>query len=131
MVKKERNIVLACHHPDLEEALELLLEEYGKVTRVSGYDELRERAHQEEFDTYFMDLNYGTPGATDISPAREIYQIVRERVERGQTTFIGFSFSQPTQEAARQEGIPAYDTSDLTQLSTLENYLTHSRGATK
>ena len=78
-----------------------------EVTAVGRVDEMRARVLEGPFDLYFMDLNLGHPGSPDVSPAIEIWGMVRERVEQGLTKFLGISAADAAVAAAKADGIPA------------------------
>jgi len=64
------------------------------------------------FEKYLMDLNLGSPGSPDITPARLVYAHLRTSIEQGRVKFLGVSGNSVTRENARAEGIPARDICD-------------------
>lgn len=65
-------------------------------------------ARQKEYGRYFMDLNLGNSNSPDVTPAINVYTIVRERVESGEAKFVGISGNPDAVSSAREKGIPAF-----------------------
>ena len=78
------------------------------VTQVSDPEEMIRLAEQNKHCAYIMDLNFGKPGSSDITPAVHVYDKVRGRVEAGKARFVGVSGNRDVVEAAKLHGIPSY-----------------------
>ena len=104
----DRTALLGIRDCDLRETL-------VEIGRVMGYTvasaqtqtELEELAKKKPFDLYVMDLNFKANDKYDLTPARTIYALVRERVEAGHARFVGISGYDNLVELAKREGIPA------------------------
>jgi hypothetical protein len=81
-----------------------------EVEYAQGPEEMVERARSEEHVRYIMDANFGVPGGEDINPSLRVWEVVRDRVERGEAKFIAVSARQDVVEAADVSGMPSEST---------------------
>ena len=79
------------------------------VTKAVTPEEIIRLAEQNQHYAYIMDLNFGKPGSRAITPAIQVYNKVRSRVDAGEAIFAGVSGDPDIVKAAKQQGIPAYD----------------------
>jgi len=104
---KDLSILIGLHDSDMLEWSKMSAEIDGfKVYTASALDEMRVLMNAKQYCGYLMDLNLGR-GGTDLSPAREIYALVRNRVERNEAVFLGVSGRDDAVEMALEEHIPA------------------------
>lgn len=104
---KDLSILLGLHDPDILELTKVSAEFDGfKVYAASTMKEMRILMRDKQYCGYLMDLNLGY-GGIDISPAREIYTLVRRYVERNEAFFLGISGRDDVVKMALQEHIPA------------------------
>lgn len=102
------SILIGLHDADTLEWTKTSAEIDGfKVYTASTLDEMKVLMKAQHYRGYLMDLNLGHPKADEISPAREVYALVRKRVEQGEAVFLGVSGRDKTLEAALREDIPA------------------------
>jgi hypothetical protein len=73
----------------------------------SSFEEMLAKTRGKKYGKYYMDINFGRPNREDIEPARRIYELVRERVERGEADFLAVSANQDIATLAREAGIPS------------------------
>ncbi|MEK6927344.1 MAG: hypothetical protein AABX11_02835 [Nanoarchaeota archaeon] len=100
--------LLGLHTKAIAVLTEACLQRKGYETeQVKTPVEMSARARTGEYSLHIMDLNLGVSGATDITPGREVYDLVRDRVGRGEALFLGISGSVETVELAERERIPA------------------------
>ena len=78
-----------------------------------SFEELRAHAADAGVYAILMDINYSHPGTGDISSGREIYEMVKPRVEQGYAKFLGIAGSPDAVENARRLGIPCEEKSNL------------------
>ena len=90
-----------------------LTSSHFSVTKAATPEEMIRLAEPNQHYAYIMDLNFGKPGSSDITPALSVYNQVRSRVEAGEAKFVGISGNPTTVEAAKQQGIPAYYKTDF------------------
>ncbi len=102
------SILMGLHDPDTLEWTKISAEAHGfKVYTASTLDEMKALMNAQQYRGYLMDLNLGYPGADEISPAREVYALVRKMVEKREAIFLGVSGKEEALEAALKEHIPA------------------------
>ncbi len=65
------------------------------------------------YDLYLMELNLGNPNSLDITPAKQVYNMVKHKLEKGEGVFYGVSGNIDTVCNAEEAGIPAIDRNDL------------------
>ena len=83
-----------------------------KVTVARTHEEML-RLAKEQFTCYLMDLNFGSPNSPDVTPAEQVYDLVKERVGSGRSVFMGISNNMQAVALARTKGIPAEDKGDF------------------
>lgn len=66
-----------------------------------------------QYDFYLMDANLGKSGDLDISPAHQVYNLIKDRVENNEAIFLTVSQPSEVVKKAEQEGLPALNTSKL------------------
>jgi hypothetical protein len=81
--------------------------------------EMLERARSGEHVRYVMDANFGYEGSGNITPSSEVWEVVRDRVERGEAKFMAISGSEAVIEATRSLGIPAELKTDFTKIDKI------------
>ncbi len=102
------SILIGLHDPDILEWTRISAEATGfSVYTASTLDEMKALMKAQQYRGYLMVLNLGHPGAEEISPAREMYALVRKRVEQEEAVFMGVSGRDEVVEAALKEHIPA------------------------
>ena len=79
------------------------------VKKTDSLNEMLEEVQKERYDSYFMDVNLGDSNGEDINPARQVYDLVRERVEKEDAKFIASSHNYIPLDKADEEEIPAMD----------------------
>lgn len=101
------SILIGLHDADTLEWTKTSAEVDGfKVYTASTLDEMKVLMKAQHYRGYLMDLNLGI-GGVNISPAQEIYALVRYRVEQKEAVFLGVSGRYEAVEAALREHIPA------------------------
>ncbi len=78
--------------------------EYNSVSTRGGLDLA---VREEGFDAILMDANFPISGGYDVSPARDVYQLVEPRVKAGQAYFMAISNFLEVVEATKALGVPA------------------------
>jgi hypothetical protein len=119
--------LVGMHDPTMCRIITRLLQTRGyNVTTVSTILEMRaamnpqDNAPAKEYAHYHMDVNLGVPFGTDLSPAQEVYDRVRDRVEAGNATFMTQSGSQERVDAALEQSLPCKISLDIpSYLNTL------------
>ena len=110
MSQEDLTALIGLHNGSFLDTCREFLERFGyKVDVVSYSEEMIEMASRNSYQRILMDLNLGSPGSVDITPAVEVYNLVKSRVESRATKFIGISGNDVTIEAAVTQGIPAED----------------------
>ncbi len=71
-------------------------------------EKMLDYAKGKTYDRYFMDLNLGNSNSPDVTPAINVYDVVRERVESSEAKFVGISGNSDAVTTAQKRGIPAY-----------------------
>jgi ActR/RegA family two-component response regulator len=80
----------------------------GWTVRTTGQrEEMLTLARTEPFDYYIMDANLGQKNSPDITPAIDVYNIVQERVIRGDAKFLALSANSAAIQACKDYQIPA------------------------
>ena len=77
------------------------------VETVDNPEDMFIRVRGKQYHAYFMDTNLGDIARTDISCSRDVYEIVKPKVESGQAYFMSVSDTDKAVEKARDQGIPA------------------------
>lgn len=112
--KPNLTAIVGVHDSRIGPWFQMLLNARGyDVTVVGTMDDMRRLVGDKEHQVYMMDLNLGFSGIEDISPATEIYDMVRTRVEQKHAVFLGFSYNRITVENAHKADIPACLTDEL------------------
>ncbi len=103
-----KRILLGLHDLGLVNSYKLNCElrDY-EVDYAPTIEQMIEQAKKAEHQAYLMDVNLGSPGSEDITPAVEVFNLVRSRIVEGLAKFIGISGDFKVVEAARKQGIPA------------------------
>ena len=105
--------LLGIHDEGLLDTYSEALSIYGySVTKAPTPEEMTRLAEQNQHYAYIMDLNFGKPGSTDITPAVNVYDIVKSRAA-GKSKFVGISSNLEAVDAAKQRGIPAFYKTDF------------------
>jgi len=108
---KDLSILLGLHDADILEWSKISAETAGfSVYSTSCLKDMKVLMKGREYVGYLMDLNLRSDGGIhplDITPAREVYALIRERVERQEAVFLGVSGRDEVVEAALKEQIPA------------------------
>jgi hypothetical protein len=103
-----KTALIGIHDTGLRDSLVCFAKGRGyDVTDVGNSEDMMTYSRSIRYGVYLMDLNLGMRGSSDISPAREVYGIVKERVERGDARFLGISANDEAVRNARSEGMPA------------------------
>jgi hypothetical protein len=66
-----------------------------------------------------MDLNLGEPGYVEIRPAKQVWELVHNKVDGTNIRFFGVSNRPETVSLAEQEGIPSKITHEFDLLEFL------------
>lgn len=102
------SILIGLHDPDILEWSKISAAAAGfSVYSALTLEEMKALMGEKQYCGYLMDLNLGHRGAEDISPAIEVYALVRERVEHREAVFLGVSGRDAAVEAALEKNIPA------------------------
>ncbi len=110
MVEGGLTALVGLHDKMLVSAVRDALDYFGyKADFVTAPVEMIRLAQEKPYDCYLMDLNLGSPGGEDISPAESIYGIVKQRVESGRAKFLAISARERVVKAALAKGIPSKD----------------------
>lgn len=104
----EKTVLLGLHDEGVAKA-------YARFCRACGYtptlvrtkSEMVARVTSEQYTVYIMDANLDNPGAVNIGPAVEVYNLIVHRVTAGEARFVAVSAEVKTVELARQQGLPA------------------------
>lgn len=100
-------ILVGLHDADILEWTRISAETAGfSAYTASTLEEMKALVNAKSYRGYLMDLNLGI-GGVNISPAQEIYALVRYRVEQKEAVFLGVSGRDEVVQAALQEHIPA------------------------
>lgn len=102
-----KKALLGIHNPSVAKA-------FAQSCKVCDYQadsvetaqEMLAKARQGDYDAYIMDVNLGYPDSPNISPAKDIYSLVKQRVEAGEAKFLAISANSEAIALARKEGIP-------------------------
>ncbi len=112
--EKRPRIFIGSHNYPVTDAIKNLLKfERCEGTFVETLEEMMELARSSEYDVYAMDLNLGAPGSPYTGPAEKVYGYVKERVDKGEARFIGFSGTPDALKRAESLGIPTCETQNL------------------
>jgi len=105
----ENEVLLGLHNSEYLETYEDFFKCATKYSTDSAktYEEMLKKVREKEYKIYIMDLNLGKPMSEDITPAVEIYNLIKSRVERGLAKFIAISGDWMVVESAQKRGIPA------------------------
>ena len=105
--KTQLRAILGIHDNLSLEAYQDFLEsnEYG-VDVPDSIEEMVEKVRQTKYQIILMDINFKKPGSDDISAGQTIYEIVKDRVERGDVMYMSISGKIEAVEKARGQGIP-------------------------
>jgi len=114
-------VLLGIHNPDIRIA-------YVKFFGLAGYqvdesvsiDDMMQRASSNSHRLYLMDLNFGAPGAKNIDSSRQVYGIVRSRVESSEAKFLGISGQPENVDQAELEGISSAHTGEFSLFDLLK-----------
>ena len=79
----------------------------------TNFEQTFEAAKEREFQRYLVDVNLGNPGKIDCSSSKQIYDLVKERIEQGSAKFVAVSSSKDLVLCARKAGLPAEVLGDL------------------
>jgi ActR/RegA family two-component response regulator len=104
----EKEAVILLHRDDDQFLVTEFLEDRFTVRIASSIDEAIDLVTTKNIAYVVMDLNYGSPSSQDITPARKIYSVVKDREQVGKLKFIGLSGHDKTVALAKAERIPAY-----------------------
>jgi len=115
MTNTKRKALFGLHNEVVYESFSRMAKKMGELTvdRARDQNEMLEKAQSETYQVYLMDLNLGSPASEDITPAREVYNLVRQRVENGEAKFLAISGIPEPVDSARAEGIPAENKTDF------------------
>jgi len=106
--EKNRKALIGLHDERVRRGAKRLLEALEYDVDIAGsQEEMEEKASNNNYDAYLMDLNFGIPGSIDIRPAREVYNIVEPKIKEGSARFLGISGKDEAVRAAEVMGIPA------------------------
>ena len=106
--------LLGIHDKTLLGTFTYMLQSYGySVTQAPTPEGMIRLAEQNQHYAYIMDLNLGKPGSSDITPAVNVYNPIRSRVETGEAKFVGISSNLDAVDAAKKQGIPAFYKTDF------------------
>ena len=72
-------------------------------------EEMLEQVRQNNYDWYCMDANLGNAGIPNITSSQQVYDLIKEQVEKGLVKFLALSASSSTVDEARKAGIPIMD----------------------
>lgn len=90
------------------------LDEQGySVVKTESIKKMLEQARKDEYSLYLMDVNLGVPAGEDITPSRQMYELVKQRVESGEAIFLAVSHSWEPLARAINEGILVMEKKDL------------------
>ena len=112
MEKTEGLTALLGMHGSLASSYESSLRYSGayKVTVVRTREEMLDLVGKKQYDCYIMDLNLGSPNCPDVTSAKAVFALVKERFESGDARFIGISGNANAVDNAKEAGIPAEST---------------------
>jgi|WetSurMetagenome_2_1015567.scaffolds.fasta_scaffold231734_2 hypothetical protein len=89
-----------------------------RVVEVEDLPRMLEQIGKRQFDAYYMDANLGKSGSLDINPARQVYELVKSRVEKREARFLAVSGNPLAVRLAQATGIPAGSTDLYTFLKS-------------
>ena len=100
--------LVGLHEPMIEKFVRFAFSKRNyAVTSTSSPDEMLRLAQASPYSCYLMDLNLGTAESDDVTPAVEVYELVRARVEKGEAHFIGITGLPKIVDAGLAKGIPS------------------------
>jgi len=85
---------------DLAENMKLLK---CSVTQAGLLSQMLDHARDEEFDWHFMDSNLGNSMSDGVDPADQVYELIKERVGRGEARLVTFSFNWDSRSPPRRD----------------------------
>src|SRR3989338_6262645 len=108
---KDLSVLIGLHDADTLRMANVSAETTGfSVYAASCLEEMKVLMKGRDYIGYLMDLNLRHGGKIhplDITPAKEVYTLVRERVERQEAVFLGVSGRDDVVKMASKEHIPA------------------------
>jgi hypothetical protein len=116
-----KKVLFATHHPGRASSMETFLGVYDCLTETVTEQSALEAALPGDFQLYLIEANLGYSGTAIIDNAVRAYELVRERVERGEAKFIAFSATPEAVKLLRIREIPACHLGDL--VDVIEPYL--------
>jgi hypothetical protein len=119
-----RRVLLGLHDSFVRGGFTRFCEVIGYEVECAGnQEEMLGRARSGEHTRYIMDANFGYEGSGNINSSSEVWEVVRDRVERGEAKFMAISGSDAVVEATRSLGIPAELKTDLMQSEKILPFL--------
>lgn len=106
-----KKVIFGLHNPRLRGNYVLMAQNRGyEVTEVTNQADMARALSSGDFKRYVMDLNLGSLGAKDISPALNVWNAVRQRIDGINVKFMAVSNNDETVELGANAGIPSSDT---------------------
>ncbi len=103
----QKRLLLGIHSISMQDVIKQSAEREGyNVDKTMRPEEMLEQSRKGEHDVYLMDLNLGYPGSENITPAINVYDAVRKRVEKGEARFLGISNTYDAVTRAKEKNIP-------------------------
>ncbi|MBI2665278.1 hypothetical protein HYX12_01490 [Candidatus Woesearchaeota archaeon] len=103
-----RSALLGLGDPSFRDQIVFYCHMYGFIVEAPDtFSELEQLARTREFGLYMMDLDFQAQTSLDISPAKTIYDLIKEQVKSNDAIFIGFSDDLEAISLALGKGIPA------------------------
>jgi hypothetical protein len=107
----ERKVLLALHNPNTLKFVRGICEhEHYEISCAINMQELVNQVKFEDYNRYIMDLNFESPGSSDITSAITFYELVKPQILNGSARFMGISGLDQAVKLALEREIPAVNT---------------------
>jgi hypothetical protein len=109
MAENKKTAIVGIHDNSLGKTINRILSKIAgyETNLVMNMEDMRnEMDSNPNSSFYIMDINLGHPGSSYVEPALEIYNKLKDRIEKGETKFYGISGSPKVLEIAIESGIP-------------------------
>jgi len=105
----EKKALVGLHgSPAIARSFIRLLTSHFEVEQVYDVKTMLASCERSCYGFYLMDLNFGIPGGSDITPAQRVYSLLQQQqVGDLERKFIGVSGAEDVVALAQQEGLPA------------------------
>jgi hypothetical protein len=111
---EQKRILLGLHELGGRAMMKSISEDYGYVVDAPiSPEEIISLARENDYDICYMDINFGKPNSDDITPSARVFEILRDRVDKGLTRFLAISCNSNALLAAKRQGIPVEDKYDV------------------